>query len=178
MPALVHGARVRLKDAQRVPILTCASSRSLEDVSCKQAFSRRYHHFGASLTDPLKSQNSSHAALAAAVARGARSQEGRTTSSYEAPSPTPGFKRIAADSARSRPAPAQSLWHRNRLSLTAFGVVAAYIVLAEATGVVLLGIFPAMLGLRALRRKERLAPLALVAAGIAVVFAITVISHH
>ncbi len=67
---------------------------------------------------------------------------------------------------------------RNRLSLTALCVAVAYIVLAEATGVVLLGIFPALLGLRALRRKERLAPVALVAAGIAVIFALSVVSHH
>jgi|SRR5579863_4788431 len=130
------------------------------------------------MTDPLNSPDASHSALAAAVSRGARSEVSRTASSYEAPRPTPGFKQIAADSTRNRTPPRPTMLQRNRLSLTALGVVAAYIVLAEATGVVLLGIFPAMLGLRALRRKEQLAPLALVAAGIAVVFALSVVPHH
>ena len=130
------------------------------------------------MNDPHNSPDASHSALAAAVSRGAGSDGSRTVSSYEAPSPTPGFKRIAAVSARNPPAPGPTMLQRNRLSLTALCVAVAYIVLAEATGVVLLGIFPALLGLRALRRKERLAPVALVAAGIAVIFALSVVSHH
>lgn len=57
---------------------------------------------------------------------------------------------------------------RNSLSLTAMAVVAVYIVIALSTRVVLLGIFPVLLSVRAIRRKEVLAPLAVGAAVIAV----------
>ncbi|MDP9219178.1 MAG: hypothetical protein M3P23_01400 [Actinomycetota bacterium] len=57
---------------------------------------------------------------------------------------------------------------RNSLSLTAIAVVAAYIVLALTTRVVLLGIFPVLLSVRATKRKESLAPLAVGAAVVAI----------
>jgi hypothetical protein len=57
---------------------------------------------------------------------------------------------------------------QNSLSLTAIGVVAAYIVLAVTTHIVLLGIFPVLMSVRAIKRKEPLAPLAVVAAIVAV----------
>jgi hypothetical protein len=57
---------------------------------------------------------------------------------------------------------------RNALSLTAIGVVAAYIVLALTTRVVLLGIFPVLLSVRATKRKESLAPFAIGAAVLAI----------
>ncbi len=57
---------------------------------------------------------------------------------------------------------------RNSLSLTAIAVVAAYIVLALTTRVVLLGIFPVLLSVRATKRKESLAPFAVGAAVVAI----------
>jgi hypothetical protein len=60
---------------------------------------------------------------------------------------------------------------QNSLSLTAAGVVALYVVLALTTGVVLLGIFPVILSVRAIGRKEPLAPIAVVAAIVAIAVA-------
>jgi hypothetical protein len=72
----------------------------------------------------------------------------------------------------------QSLLRSNRTTFTAIAVVAAYILVAVTTRVVLLGIFPVLLSVRALRRGEKLAPLALVAALVAVLIAISALSHH
>ena len=57
---------------------------------------------------------------------------------------------------------------RNSLSLVAVGVVTVYVLLALVTHFVLLGIFPVLLAFRAVRAKEQLAPLAIVAAVIAI----------
>jgi hypothetical protein len=57
---------------------------------------------------------------------------------------------------------------RNSKSLTAIGVVAIYIVLALSTGIVFIGILPVLMAVRATKRKEQLAPVAIVAAVIAV----------
>jgi hypothetical protein len=57
---------------------------------------------------------------------------------------------------------------RNRHSLTAVAVVAAYVLLAVTTHFVLIGIVPVMLSVRAVKAKETLAPAAVVAAVIAV----------
>jgi hypothetical protein len=57
---------------------------------------------------------------------------------------------------------------RNSISLTAMAVVAVYIVIALSTRVVLLGVFPVLLSVRAIRRKEVLAPFAVGAAVIAI----------
>jgi len=65
-----------------------------------------------------------------------------------------------------------SFAHRNSLSLIAIGVVALYILLAVSTHVVLLGIFPVLMSVRATRRREALAPVAVVAALVAVGVAI------
>jgi uncharacterized protein DUF2510 len=61
---------------------------------------------------------------------------------------------------------------RNTLSLTAIGVVALYVLLALTTRFVLLGIFPVLMSIRATRRREPLAPVAIAAAVIAVVVAV------
>jgi len=70
-------------------------------------------------------------------------------------------------------APKQSLTEGNTVSVTAIAVVIAYIVLAASTGIVLLGIFPVALSVRAFRRGEKLAPVALGAAILAVLLALT-----
>jgi hypothetical protein len=57
---------------------------------------------------------------------------------------------------------------QNSLSLTAIGVVALYIVIAMSTRIVVFGIFPVMLSVRAISRRESLAPVAVIAAIIAV----------
>ena len=70
--------------------------------------------------------------------------------------------------------PWQADWRR----LTAIFVVALYLVLAASTGVVLIGIFPAMLAFRAFQRREPLAALAVAAAAVAIVFSLTVLTRH
>jgi hypothetical protein len=65
-----------------------------------------------------------------------------------------------------------SFAHRNSLSLIAIGVVVIYILLAVSTHVVLLGIFPVLMSVRATKRREALAPVAVVAALVAVGVAI------
>jgi len=56
--------------------------------------------------------------------------------------------------------------------LTAIGVAAIYVVLAISTRVVFLGIFPALMCLRAFQRKEALAPVALVASVVVIAIAV------
>ena len=67
---------------------------------------------------------------------------------------------------------------RNRLTLTAIAVVAVYVLIAATTRVVVLGIFPLLLSFRAFQRREALAPVALIAAIVAVVIALSALSHH
>jgi len=57
----------------------------------------------------------------------------------------------------------------NQQSLIAIGFAAGYLVLAMAAGILMLGIIPFMAGVRAIGRKEPLAPLAMAVAVIAVV---------
>ena len=52
----------------------------------------------------------------------------------------------------------------NQQSLVAVGFAVGYLVLAQLAGVVMLGIIPAMAGVRALQRKEPLAPVAMAVA--------------
>lgn len=66
-----------------------------------------------------------------------------------------------------------SLMETNPRSLTAIGISALYLFIAIATGVVLMGIVPALFTFRAFENRERLAPAALVAAVIAIGFAVT-----
>jgi len=61
----------------------------------------------------------------------------------------------------------------NPRSFYAIGFAATYLVIAVYTGIVLVGIVPALYAFRALERKERLAPVAVAAAAITILFAIT-----
>jgi uncharacterized protein DUF2510 len=60
---------------------------------------------------------------------------------------------------------------QNSLALIAMGVAALYILIAMTSHVVIMGVIPVMLSIRAFKRREQLAPVALVAAIIAVVVA-------
>lgn len=71
-----------------------------------------------------------------------------------------------------------SFAQQNRLSLIAGAVVAAYIVIALTSRIVLIGILPIVLSARAMRRREPLAPFAVGAAIIAVIIAIAAITGH
>ena len=64
-----------------------------------------------------------------------------------------------------------SFARQNTHSFTAIGVAALYIAIAMTSHVVLIGVIPIMMSIRAFNSRERLAPVALLAAIIAVVFA-------
>jgi len=57
----------------------------------------------------------------------------------------------------------------NQQSLVAIGFAIGYLVLAQFVGIVFLGIVPVMSAVRAVQRKEPLAPVAVVVAGLAIV---------
>lgn len=72
----------------------------------------------------------------------------------------------------------ETLLQRNRLTFTTLAVVAVYVVIAATTHIVMLGILPVLLSFRAMRRREMLAPFALVGALAAVLIAISALSNH
>jgi hypothetical protein len=71
-----------------------------------------------------------------------------------------------------------SLMEANTRSVTAIVVTVLYVLLDAATGIAPLGVVPVLFAIRALSRGEKLAPLALVAAAVAVVVGLTSVAHH
>lgn len=67
---------------------------------------------------------------------------------------------------------------KNSFAFTTLGVVAVYLVLAVATHIVFIGIFPVLMAVRSIRAREPLAPVAITAAVIAVIVAFAVLSGH
>ena len=67
---------------------------------------------------------------------------------------------------------------RNRLSLITAAVVAGYIGVAMTVGIVFVGILPILLSVRAVKRREPLAPFAVGAAIVAVIVAVAALSGH
>jgi len=65
----------------------------------------------------------------------------------------------------------------NSAALGAIAVSLAYLVLAAITHIVFIGILPVLLAVRALPRRETLAPVAIAAAVVAVTVAVTVLTH-
>lgn len=92
---------------------------------------------------------------------------------YEAPAAATGAVQFAAT-----PVAQPTLIQRNSTTFTAILVVALYLVLATTTGIVLIGIFPAMLAFRALQRREPLAVIAVGSAAVAIIFSFTVVTGH
>jgi hypothetical protein len=74
--------------------------------------------------------------------------------------------------------PETSVAQRNPKAVAAIAVAVGYILLAAATGIVLLGIVPVMLSIRSFQRGEKLAPVALAAAVVAVLFALSALGHR
>ena len=98
---------------------------------------------------------------------------------YGAPSATPGFAEFAAGAGTALQQRGQKgLVERNPKTFTTIAVVFAYLVLASATGIVLIGIFPAILSVRAFQRREPLAPVAIASAAVAIMFSLSVLGHH
>jgi hypothetical protein len=75
--------------------------------------------------------------------------------------------------AQARP----GLWQRNRTTGTVLALVVGYLLLAVTTHIVLLGIAPVMMSISAVRRREPLAYVAVIAAIIAVVLALGTLAH-
>ena len=69
------------------------------------------------------------------------------------------------------------LYQQNRMTVAVLGVVGAYLVLAAATHIALLCILPVSMSLRALRRHEPFAFVAVIAAVVSVVVAIGALMH-
>ncbi|MGI8666138.1 MAG: DUF2510 domain-containing protein [Jatrophihabitans sp.] len=70
----------------------------------------------------------------------------------------------------------RTAWQRNRYTLITAGVVIGYAILGLATHFVLIGILPIVFAVRAFRARERLAPLAAVAAGLSVILSIMLLA--
>jgi hypothetical protein len=92
---------------------------------------------------------------------------------YDPPAAATGAVQLAA-----APVAQPTLIQRNSTTFTAILVVALYLVLAKTTGIVLIGIFPAMLAFRALQRREPLAVVAVASAAVAIIFSFTVMAGH
>jgi hypothetical protein len=92
---------------------------------------------------------------------------------YDPPAAATGAVQFAA-----APVAQPTLIQRNSTTFTAILVVALYLVLATTTGIVLIGIFPAMLAFRALQRREPLAVIAVASAALAIIFSFTVVTGH
>ncbi len=71
----------------------------------------------------------------------------------------------------------ESLIDSNPKSLLAIAFSLGYLAIALTTGVVILGAVPALLSFRAMKRGEKLAPMAILAAVITVGFAVTHMHH-
>ncbi len=97
---------------------------------------------------------------------------------YDAPGAAPGLNQFVAPSPTFAPASPRGLTQRNPTTFMAIFVVALYLVLAATTGIVLIGIFPAVLAFRAFQRREPLAALAIAAAAVAIIFSFTVLTRH
>jgi ABC-type sugar transport system permease subunit len=98
---------------------------------------------------------------------------------YDAPAAATGLNQFASATDPAFDAAGwRTLTQRNSSTFTAIFVVALYLVLAATTGIVLIGIFPAMLAFRAFQRREPLAALAVAAAAVAIVFSMTVLTRH
>jgi hypothetical protein len=92
---------------------------------------------------------------------------------YDPPAAATGAVQLAA-----APVAQPTIFQRNSTTFTAILVVALYLVLAKTTGIVLIGIFPAMLAFRALQRREPLAVVAVASAAVAIIFSFTVVAGH
>jgi hypothetical protein len=69
------------------------------------------------------------------------------------------------------------VWQRNRTTRIVLALVAGYLLLAATTHIVLLGIAPVMMSITAVRRREPLAYVAVIGAIVAVVVALSALSH-
>jgi hypothetical protein len=116
---------------------------------------------------PTEQQSGACAAPAAWPNAGSATAGGYPTSGY----PTGGYPTGTHGQAQQL-----SYVKQNSLSFTVMGVVAVYILLAMSTHIVVLGILPVVLSVRAVRQREALAPVAVIAAIVAVLVAFAALS--
>jgi hypothetical protein len=116
---------------------------------------------------PTEQQSGACAAPAAWPSAGSATAGGYPTGGY----PTSGYPTGTYGQAQQH-----SYVKQNSLSFTVMGVVAVYILLAMSTHIVVLGILPVVLSVRAVRQREALAPVAVIAAIVAVLVAFAALS--
>jgi len=77
-----------------------------------------------------------------------------------------------------RQAPTASVEQRNKYAFITLGIVAAYVLIAWKAHIYVLGILPIMMSIRSKSRNEPLAPVAIIAAAVAVIVAVLGFTHH
>jgi hypothetical protein len=97
---------------------------------------------------------------------------------YDQTASAPGATQFSASTGLSTPGSQQSLIAQNSTTFTAIAVAIGYVLLAATTGIVLLGIVPAMLAFRAFSRGEKLAPLGVLAAAGAILYSLSALTSH
>ncbi len=98
-----------------------------------------------------------------------------TAAATATPAPHGGSSLSGSSLSGFRPTP--SFAKLNERSLIAIGFAALYVVVALAANVVFLGVVPALSAVRAIQRKEPLAPVAGIAAGLAIVMAVVLLGR-
>jgi uncharacterized membrane protein len=121
---------------------------------------------------PTEQQSGACAAPAAWPNAGSATAGGYPTGGY----PTSGYPTGGYPTGTHGQAQQLSYVKQNSLSFTVMGVVAVYILLAMSTHIVVLGILPVVLSVRAVRQREALAPVAVIAAIVAVLVAFAALS--
>jgi hypothetical protein len=77
-----------------------------------------------------------------------------------------------------RPTPQPSGVERNRYAFITLGIVACYVLIAWKAHIFVLGILPVVMSVRSKSRNEPLAPVAIVAAAVALLVAVLGFTHH
>jgi uncharacterized membrane protein len=114
----------------------------------------------------------------APLAVGAGSVPPAAAAAYEQHTTTSGISTFAQSAVGSlQPTAEKSVYQRNPTTFTTIAVAAAYILLAKATGIVLIGFVPIAFAIRAFQHGEQLAPLAFVCAAVVVVFSLSILLH-
>jgi hypothetical protein len=113
------------------------------------------------------------AAPAFPVAPPAAPQQTAAAVPYRPADPRDSYMAPSSPSAMKLASQSDSIVQKNPSSFLAIGISATYLVIAVYTGIILFGIVPAYLSFKAFGNREKLAPLAIVAAGIAIAFSLS-----
>ncbi len=89
-----------------------------------------------------------------------------------------GAAMTAPRAAEFRPTPTVSTGQRNQFAFITLGIVALYVLIAWKAHIYVLGILPVVMSIRSKSRNEPLAPVAIIAAAVAVLIAVMGLTHH